>query len=468
MAILDDVRRTFNHAIEAVEISPDLAAQIRNCNSVLQIRFPVKIGAHYRMFVGWRATHSEHRLPVKGGIRFAPIVNQDEVEALAALMTYKCAAIDVPFGGSKGGICLDPREFSENELEQICRRFTQELERHGYMSPNTNVPAPDLGTGEREMAWMADEYQRLHPEELNALASVTGKPVTQGGIVGRTEATGRGIQYGIREFFRHPDDVEQCGLDGDLEGKRLVVQGLGNVGFNAASLLCKEDGVRVVGIAERDGCLTNEKGIDVGAVGSYLRETGGVTGYPDGNFREDSASALEADCDILLPAAFEGQITNENAPRIQARLVAEGANGPTTYEAEQILLKRNRIILPDVYLNAGGVTVSYFEWIKNLSHIRFGLMERRLDELRGERIIELVEGMTGKQAPPDLAHGVKAGGDEIDLIRSGLDDTMCVAYQSIHNIWRTRDNVPDLRTAAYVLAIEKIARYYEEMGGGFR
>jgi glutamate dehydrogenase (NAD(P)+) len=386
------------------------------------------------------------------------------MEALAALMTYKCAIVNVPFGGSKGGLLIERKEYTEEQLERITRRFAQELAKKDYISPSENVPSPDMGTGPREMAWMADTYRTLHPHDLNAIACVTGKPVTQGGIPGRTEATGRGVQYALQEFFRHPDDVARAHLEGGLEGKRVIVQGLGNVGYHAAKFLSEEDGVKIIGIIEREGALLSEQGLDIEAMTAHRRMHGDLRKFPGVDYVEDGRLVLEAECDILIPAALEGQITAENAPRIRAPLIAEAANGPVTFAADDYLQKQGTIIIPDVYLNAGGVTVSYFEWIKNISHIRFGRLDRRLDEMRGVKIIELIEAMADKPVPEDLRVSLSYGADELDLVRSGLDDTMRQAYNQIRGIFLERDNVPDLRTAAYILAIEKIAASYIEMG----
>ena len=420
------------------------------------------LGRKPPLFQGWRVTHSEHKLPAKGGIRFAPDVDQDEVEALAMLMTFKCAVVDVPFGGAKGALRIDPREYDRDEMEKITRRFAIELDRKGYLSPSTNVPAPDMGTGEREMAWIANSYRTLHPEDIDAEACVTGKPPQMGGIRGRVEATGRGVQNGLQELFRHPDDVKEAGLEGGLEGKRVVVQGLGNVGYHAALFLEQEDGARITAIIERDGAIVNEQGLSVDTVAQYLRENGGVRGFPDGEYVADGSSVLETDCDILIPAALESQITEQNAGRIRARIIAEAANGPLTYEADRILCEAGRVIVPDLYLDAGGVTVSYFEWTKNLSKMRFGRMDRRLVETRAQAALDIFEGMLERPVPEPLARGLRREVDELALVRSGLDDTMRNAYCEIRELWRSRDDLPDLRTAAYVLALQKVAHYYIE------
>ncbi len=459
---LESVEHMIDVALARMDLPPGLGDQLRVCRSVYKVRFPVKIRGEFRVFEGWRATHSEHRLPSKGGIRFAPHVDEAEVEALATLMTFKCAIVDVPFGGSKGGLRLDPAEFTRDEMELITRRFTIELERKGYVSPSLNVPAPDMGTGEREMAWIANTYRTLHPEDINAEACVTGKPVAMGGIRGRVEATGRGVQNGLQEFFRHADDVKDAGLDGSLEGKRIVVQGLGNVGFYAADLLSREDGARIVGIIERDGALLDPAGLSVAEVSQYVRENGGVKGYPGAEFVADGKAVLEHECDILIPAALESQITADNAPRIRAKLIAEAANGPLTSEADEILRAAGKIMIPDLYLNAGGVTVSYFEWVKNLSKIRFGRMERRMVEMRSEAVIDIFESLKAGPISPELVEGLRREADELNLVRSGLDDTMRQAYRGIREVWRSRDDVPDLRTAAYILSLEKVALYYQE------
>ena len=461
-SFLHSVERMIDDAIGRMDLAPGLADQLRVCRSVYQFRFPVKLRGEFHVFEGWRATHSDHRLPAKGGIRFAPEVNQDEVEALAMLMTFKCALVDVPFGGAKGALRIDPRKYDREELERITRRFTIELDRGGCLSPSTNVPAPDMGTGEREMAWIANSYRTLHPENIDAEACVTGKPPQMGGIRGRVEATGRGVQNGLQEFFRHADDVSEAGLQGSLEGQRVVVQGLGNVGYHAAHFLEEEDGAKIVGIIERDGALVNDAGLSVERVSEHLREHGGVRGFPDAEYVADGAAVLEAECDILIPAALESQIGEQNAGRIRARLIAEAANGPLTYEGHRILCEAGRVVLPDLYLNAGGVTVSYFEWIKNLSKIRFGRMERRMVETRAQAALEIFEAMLDRPVPAPLAKGLLKEVDELNLVRSGLDDTMRKAYGEIREVWRSRDDVTDLRTAAYIVAIGKVAHYYVE------
>jgi glutamate dehydrogenase (NAD(P)+) len=464
LSFSQSVNHMADRAFKAIDMAPDIAAAIKACASIIQVNFPVNIKGKVQIFTGWRAVHSTHRLPAKGGIRYASFVDQDEVEALAALMTYKCAIVDVPFGGSKGGLLIDPSKYDRGELELITRRFARELIRKGFLSPATNVPAPDMGTGQREMAWISDTYKLLHPEDINHSGCVTGKPVEHGGIRGRTEATGRGVVYAIREFFRHPVDIKAAGLTGSLPGKRIVIQGLGNVGYYAAKLLDEEDDAKIIAIIERDGVLVNDDGLSVEAVRQHINEHKTIKGFNDATFSENGLAALELKCDILIPAAMEAQITVGNASKIKANLIVEAANGPITFEADEILRNAGVSILPDAYVNAGGVTVSYFEWIRNLSHIRFGRMERRFDEMRGQHLISAMESLTNQTVPEWMSNEIVRGADELDLVRSGLDDTMRNAYQELSNTVQNNKKVEDFRTAAYVVAINKISRSYLDIG----
>ncbi|WP_085796101.1 Glu/Leu/Phe/Val family dehydrogenase [Falsiruegeria litorea] len=465
----ESVDLMFNRAVALMDLPPGLEEKIRVCNATYTVRFGVRLRGQIQTFVGYRSVHSEHMEPVKGGIRFAPSVNQDEVEALAALMTYKCALVEAPFGGSKGGLCIDPRQYDEHELEQITRRFAYELAKRDLIHPSQNVPAPDMGTGEREMAWIADQYARMNTTDINARACVTGKPLNAGGISGRVEATGRGVQYALREFFRDPRDVAKAGLSGSLDGKRVIVQGLGNVGYHAAKFLQEEDGSKIVGIIERDGALYNPDGLDVEGVRNWIVKHGGVTGYPDATHTAEGGAVLEEDCDILIPAALEGVINLGNAANIKAPLIIEAANGPVTAGADEILRKKGTVIIPDMYANAGGVTVSYFEWVKNLSHIRFGRMQRRQEEARHQLVIDELERLDrylgdAWSMTPEFKQKYLRGADELELVRSGLDDTMRIAYQSMREIWHDRVDVEDLRTAAYLVSINKVAASYRAKG----
>ena len=448
-----------------LDIPEGMAKYIRNVNNVYQVRFPVKIKGKVEIFIGWRAVHSDHRLPAKGGIRFAPNVNQDEVEALAALMSYKCALVDVPFGGSKGGLLINPKKYERDDMERITRRFAYELIQKDYISSSTNVPAPDMGTGQREMSWIVSTYAAHRPDDINYLASVTGKPVTMGGIQGRVEATGRGVVFGLREFFRHPEDVKNANLEGNsLEDKTVIIQGLGNVGYYTSSILQDEDRAKIIAILEWDGALYDPNGIDVQDVYQYkIDNKGGVKGYTKAQYFEDGKALLEKECDILIPAAMEGVINRTNAANIQAKVIAEAANGPVTFAAEALLKEKGTVIIPDVYLNAGGVTVSYFEWIKNLSHIRFGRMQRRYEESKSETIIKAIE-QTGNKIPQELIEKLSQGASELDLVRSGLDDTMRKAFQEIRDRYWANNKIDSYRTAAMALAIEKIYTSYRTIG----
>ncbi len=465
----ESVDLMFNRAVALMDLPAGLEEKIRVCNATYTVRFGVRLRGKIHTFTGYRSVHSEHMEPVKGGIRYALGVNQDEVEALAALMTYKCALVEAPFGGSKGGLRIDPREYDEHELELITRRFAYELIKRDLINPAQNVPAPDMGTGEREMAWIADQYKRMNTTDINGVACVTGKPTHAGGIQGRTEATGRGVQYALHAFFRDEQGLQKAGLKGTLKDKRVIVQGLGNVGYHAAKFLSEEDGCKITAIIERDGAVHDEGGLDVQAIYEWIGKHGTITGFPGVTVEDNGAKLLEADCDILIPAALEGVINLENADRIKAPLIIEAANGPVTSGADGILRKKGTVIIPDMYANAGGVTVSYFEWVKNLSHIRFGRMGRRQEESRHQLIVDELERLDRHlgdswSMTPDFKNRYLRGAGELELVRSGLDDTMSTAYQSMADVWHGRDDVDDLRTAAYLVSIEKVAASYRAKG----
>ena len=460
LRFFDQVCQNFDRAAAFTPHDARLLEQIKVCNSVYHMAFPVEMDdGRIEVIHAWRA---EHNLPTKGGIRYGMLVTDDEVMALSALMTYKCAIVNVPMGGAKGGVRIDRNEYSERELERITRRYTYELFRKGFIGPAVDVPAPDYGTGPREMAWIADTYLALAPNDLNALACVTGKPVPQGGVRGRREATGRGVCFGIREACAVAEDMRKLGLSPGLAGKRYVVQGLGNVGYFAAKFLA-ESGAILVGIAEVEGAIHAPDGLDLDAVRAHREATRSILDYPGAQNLARSLDALELPCEILVPAALENQITVENAPRIQAKIIGEGANGPTTADAGEILGARGTLIIPDMYLNAGGVTVSYFEWLKNLEHVSFGRMEKRFESGTNRALLALVERLTGK-ALTEPEKAAFEGPDEEDLVNSGLEETMVQAY---HEIRAARDRCPtpiDLRTAAFLVAIDKIVSTYAAMG----
>ncbi|MFC5269915.1 Glu/Leu/Phe/Val family dehydrogenase [Adhaeribacter terreus] len=460
---LNSVHRYFDQAAQHTDVKPGILAQIKVCNSLYKVNFPVEHEGKVTVYEGIRAQHSHHKLPTKGGIRFSTHVDEDEVVALATLMTFKCALVDVPFGGAKGGVKINPRTTPVEVLEKVTRRYASELIQKNLIGPGMDVPAPDYGTGAREMAWIADTYHVFKYGETSAMGCVTGKPVGQGGIRGRTEATGLGIYYGLREALHDTEILKQLAIDPGLRGKRMIVQGLGNVGYHAAHF-CQKDGVLITGIAEREGGIFNKDGLDVEAVFEHRQESGSILNYPGAQNVENSKDLLTWECDILLPAALENQIDITNAPHVKAKIVAEGANGPVTQDAEQILLQKGIFMLPDLYLNAGGVTVSYFEWLKNLSNVRFGRMGRRAEEASLKRIVNLIEDTTGKSIGEKERNLIISGADEITLVRSGLEDTMILAYHEMREIMRRKPGIRDLRTAAFYSATEKIAISYQSLG----
>ena len=463
-SFLAQVEQSFDRAAALTKHDPSLLTHIRECASVVRFSFPLRRDdGSLETIHAWRAEHSLHKLPTKGGIRYADNVDAEEVMALAALMTYKCAVVDVPFGGAKGGIRIARERYSEGELQRITRRYAFELVRKNFIGPGIDVPAPDFGTGPKEMSWIADTYAQIRTDDLNALGCVTGKPVSLGGIRGRAEATGRGLFFGVREACTFAEDMKAIGLTPGLAGKRIIVQGLGNVGYHAAKFL-HEGGAVIVGIAEREGAIYAADGLDPEAVWNHRKGTGSILHYPGATSIPDSTTALEMDCDILVPAALERVITGDNAPRVRARLVAEGANGPTTEDADAILQQRGIMVLPDLFINAGGVTVSYFEWLKNLSHVRFGRMEKRFDEAQAHRMLRGVERLVGRNLAAEEFTDVTRGADEVDLVNSGLEETMVGAYHGIRDTQRRLGAHVDLRTAAMVTSIDKIALIYGEMG----
>ena len=463
-SFFQSVERSFDKAAKFTKWEKGLLEQIKACNSIYSMRFPVKMDdGRIEVIEAYRVQHSQHKSPCKGGIRFSEEVNQDEVMALASLMTYKCAIVNVPFGGGKGGIKINPRNHSAYELEKITRRYTAELVKKNFIGPGIDVPAPDYGTGEREMAWIVDTYASLKPGEIDAAGCVTGKPVTQGGVRGRKEATGLGVFYGIREVCNMPDVMKKLGLAIGVEGKTVVVQGLGNVGYHSAKFF-REAGSKVVSIAEYEGAIFNADGLNEEEVFQHRKKTGSILNFPGATNLAKSTDALELECDILIPAALENVINGDNAPRVKAKIIGEAANGPLTPEADEIFAAKGTLVVPDMYLNAGGVTVSYFEWLKNLSHVRYGRMEKRFTENMNNHILGQIEELTGKQVSGKERSFILHGPEEVDLVHSGLEETMITATREIMDIWKSNPDIPDMRTAAYVCAINKVGTSYAELG----
>ncbi|MCX8019454.1 MAG: Glu/Leu/Phe/Val dehydrogenase [Chitinophagaceae bacterium] len=458
------VEKSFDKAARFTNWDKGILEQIKACNAVYQMRFPVKRDdGSIEVIEAYRVQHSHHKTPCKGGIRFAAEVNQDEVMALAALMTYKCAIVNVPFGGAKGGIKINPKKYSTYELEKITRRYTAELIKKNFIGPGTDVPAPDYGTGEREMAWILDTYIAMHPGEIDGAGCVTGKPVTQGGVRGRREATGLGVFFGLREVCNMPDIMKKLGLPVGVEGKKIIIQGLGNVGYHTAKFF-ENAGAKVIAIAEYEGAIWNENGLKVDEVIQHRKETGSILNFPGANNFNKNTDALEMECDILVPAALENVIDEHNAPNIKAKIIGEAANGPLTPEADEILNKKGVLVVPDMYLNAGGVTVSYFEWLKNLSHVRYGRMEKRFTENLNNHILGQIEKLTGKRVGDKEREFILHGPEEVDLVYSGLEETMITATHEVMNMWKSNPEIPDMRTAAYVVAINKVGTTYAELG----
>jgi glutamate dehydrogenase (NAD(P)+) len=463
-SFLEQVNQSFDRAASLTKHDPTLLASMRACKNVFYTSFPLKRdNGSIEVVHAWRAQHSHHKLPCKGGIRYAPDVDAEEVQALAALMTYKCALVDVPFGGAKGGIRINPKQYSVAELERLTRRFVFELVRKNFMGPGLDVPAPDVGTSSREMAWIADTYMQLKSGEVDALGCVTAKPVSQGGIRGRTEATGRGVFFGVREICSVAEDMKRLGLTPGIAGKRVVIQGLGNVGYYAAKFF-QEAGAVIVGLAESEGAIAHPGGLDLEKVIAFRKEYRSFVNFPGATTLARREDALELECDILIPAALERQITGENAPRLKTKMVVEAANGPTTPEADAILAKAGVMVVPDAYINAGGVTVSYFEWVKNLGHVRFGRMQRRFEEGAYGRLLGAVEEMTGRTFTAAETERLTQGASEEDLVNSGLEETMITAYHPIRETWLRQGEKVDLRTAATIVAIDKVATSYQQLG----
>jgi len=431
---------------------------MKPCNHIIQINFPLKRDdGSYEVIQGFRAQHNQHRLPTKGGMRYSMDVCEDEVKALAALMTWKCAVVDVPFGGGKAGVKIDPKSYSENELERITRRFARELAKKGFLSPAIDVPAPDMGTGEREMAWMSDEYKTTAGyNDINALGCVTGKPINQGGIHGRTPATGRGIFHGTDIFCNNQHYMDMVGLSTGLKGKKVIVQGFGNVGFHAARYF-ERAGAIIQGVVEWDGSLWNENGINAVDLDDHRLSTGSINGFSGATAASDDI--LYNDCDILLACACEGTIHVENASKVKAKVIAEGANGPITPRGHDILVKNGILVIPDMYINAGGVTVSYFEWLKNLNHVSFGRLSIKYNEDTNYALLQSVEDSlaNGAKIAPNAAMEQRMrGASEKDIVHSGLQYTMERSARAIIKCAEEFDVGLDIRDAAFILAIERV------------
>lgn len=458
----EQVNKNFDKAAEYTRFDKGILSQIKMCNTVYHVSFPLRRDdGRIEVIEGWRVEHSHHKMPTKGGIRYSHKVDEDETMALAALMSYKCAIVDVPFGGAKGGVKISTREYSESELERITRRYTFELIKKGFIGPGIDVPAPDYGTGAREMGWILDTYRQMK-DDMNSEACVTGKPISMGGVRGRTEATGRGVYFGIREACNTKKDMDKLGLDTGVEGKTFVVQGLGNVGYHASKYMT-EAGAKLIGVAEIEGAIYDPKGIDLEKLVEFRKETGSIIGFNNSKELPSNDAIFTQECDIIIPAALESQITGDNADQVKAKIIAEAANGPTTADAHEIMKNRGALIIPDSYLNAGGVVVSYFEWLKDIQHVRYGRMSKKYDETSLMKIVRELENIANKKFSEKEVERLTQGAGEYDLVDSGLEETMITAYQQIAEI-RDEHDLDDLRTAAFINAINKIGIMYEQMG----
>ena len=446
-----------------IRFPKDVIEYIKYSHSIMQVTVGVKIKNKICNFVGWRAVHSEHRLPSKGGIRFSPNVNQDDTEALAALMTYKCAVVNVPFGGSKGSLKINPKNYSEKELRLITKNYATKLAKKGFLNPALNVPAPDLGTSEKEMVWIMDAYRNLFPEDINYTACVTGKPVEHGGIRGRDNATGRGVEETIREYFRHLKLLKKIKLKEKLKDNSIVIQGFGKVGRSLSLDLYNRDQAKIIAVGDFTGYLINRQGIDINKLSKHYLKNKKINHFKGAKFIKKASGVLLLNCDILIPAATESVITLNNANKIKAKLIIEAANGPITYRADQILNKRGIDILPDIFVNAGGVIVSYYEWVKNISHIRFGRLQRRFDEQKMRDVIAAISKTTSKSISPLLYKKITSGATEKDLAYSGLEDTMREAFQEILKE-KNKNKKLNFRTAAYAIALKKLRKFHDAVG----
>ncbi|KAJ3426811.1 glutamate dehydrogenase 1 [Anaeramoeba flamelloides] len=465
-SLLEQVELFYDQATKYLTIDKGLLKYIKGCNLVLSLSFPISITrdgkSELKVIKAYRAQHSHHRLPTKGGIRYSDDITKTEVEALASLVTFKCACVDIPFGGAKGGVKIDHKQFTEEELSRITRRFTVELLQKNFIGPAVDVPAPDYGTGPREMGWIVNTYTAYNPGDINAYGVVTGKAIRQGGIRGRAEATGLGLYYAIRETMKISENSRVMGLSKGIKDKKVIVTGFGNVGYWAAHVFKEIGEAKIVGISEWNGGVYNPDGLDVEALLQYKQKHGTLINFPGARNIPNPDDILSMDCDILLPCALEAQINSHNAKKIKAKIIGEGANGPCTVKADKILNERGCVIVPDLYANAGGVTVSYFEWLKNLSHVRFGRMTKKYEENSKKILIDILEKKFKKKFSPIEKRLMVQGADEMDLVNSGLESTMNSTFKQIQEI-KDRYNI-NYRIAAYINAIQKIADSYKISG----
>jgi len=458
---LEMVKTFFNNACKTLpEIPVYYVEVVKHCKSVVSFNFPlVRDNGSIESISGYRAHHSTHILPVKGGCRFSSHVDIDETQALATLMTLKCAVHNIPYGGAKGGVKVDPAKYSDRELLRITRRYTLELAKKNFIGPGIDVHAPDMGTNQWTMDCMKSTYTNLYGErDINAIGCVTGKSVNQGGIEGRSEGTGLGVFYGIREVCGNEDLCKSVGLTTGLKDKTFIVQGFGNVGYWSSVFLAGE-GAKLIGVVEFNSAVYNPDGMDPVELNKYKMVHKTLHGFPGAkeSIDEDTSAFMEKQCDILIPAAVERSININNAPKLNCKIIAEAANGPTTAMAEEIIEKRNILIIPDLVLNAGGVTVSYFEWLKNLEHKQLGLLIRRFEHKSKIDLYDLLSVCYDKDEVEKLK-----GPGERDLVYSGLEEIMCNTMAEV--ISKSFQKKVSLRMAAYGIAINRVYLTYERTG----
>jgi len=471
--LLEMVKEYFDRASQHLDIDEGELELVKGCDAALRVTFPFKRkDGTVEVIQGYRTHHSRHRLPVKGGMRFSSTVDLQEIEGMAAMMTIKCAVSDVPFGGGKGGIRIDPRAYSEKELERIVRRFTTELAKKAFIGPGRDVPGPDLGTGSREMGWMADTYVKLFgATDIHAYGVTTGKPSSMGGIEGRQEATGLGVYYALREVMSDEEVMSRAGLgelaQANVVGRSYIVQGFGKVGFHAALFISRAGG-KIIGVSDHTCGILCHEGLDPEELMKHKRQHGSVDGFlPDDKldacFRGDNVGKLlECETDVLVLAAFQQQIHSGNAHDIRAKIIVEAANGPITPAAEDILeIENGSVIIPDVVASAGGLTVSYFEWLKALSNVRYGRLTKKWEERSKLMMIEAWEDIGGTIDENKRARLLQ-GPSERDIVFSGLADSIIVASQD--TIATSKRLNCNLRQAAYVNAISKIRESMHHAG----
>lgn len=462
-SFIEQVNMYFEEAVKHLtKVNPaaapaDLLEYVKAPKTVIKFNMPLKRdNGKIEVIEAYRAQHSYHRVPCKGGIRYAADVDQQEVEALAALMTFKNACNDVPFGGAKGGIKINPKNYSVHELERITRRYALELSKKGFLGASIDVPAPDMGSGGREMSWIKDTYSYVYGQnDVNAAACITGKPLNQGGIDGRPEATGLGTFYGVRELMSHKEFCDQYGTTMGLKDKTVIIQGFGNVGSWAHKFF-QEEGAIVTGIIEYNSAVYDESGLDQKDLLEYWQAKKTFAGYRKGTvYTSNPMDVMYKKCDILIPAAIEKSINKDNMTKINTTVIAEAANGPMTFAAQKYFDTKNVAVVPDLLINAGGVIVSYFEWLKGLEHVRLGRLtkgwERKSRKELG-RIIGVPEEKLNKLEGPT----------EKNIVYTALEEIMCTSCQNV--LKYSLEHKVNLRVAAYAQTIAKIVQTYKEAG----